>query len=85
MIINLGPEISSFHLAMCHGSALRAPTISQIVLQMKAYITKQFGESIWQKGFYDRIIRNDEEYSLIWDYIDANPINWQDDTQYGST
>ena len=67
------------------GRALRAPTISQIVLQMKAYITKQLGESIWQKGFYDRIIRNDEEYRMVWDYIDTNPINWQDDTQYGST
>ena len=66
------------------GRALRAPTISQIVLQMKAYITKHLGESIWQKGFYDRIIRNDEEYCLIWEYIDSNPINWQDDTQYGS-
>jgi len=34
--------------------------------------------------FYDHIIRNDEEYCLIWEYIDSNPINWQDDTQYGS-
>ena len=65
------------------GSALRPPTISTIINQLKGFITKQVGYSIWQISFYDHIIRNDEEYRLVWDYIDANPINWQCDNKFG--
>ena len=31
----------------------------------------------WQKRFYDRIIRNEREFSNIYDYIENNVINWQ--------
>ena len=67
------------------GSALRSPTVSTIINQMKGFVTKQVGYPIWQTSFFDRIIRNDEEYRMVWDYIDTNPINWQDDAQFGST
>ena len=65
------------------GSAARSPTVSTIINQLKGFITKQVGYSIWQISFYDHIIRNDEEYRLVWDYIDANPINWQCDNKFG--
>ncbi|MDR1117489.1 MAG: hypothetical protein LBL09_04505 [Oscillospiraceae bacterium] len=61
------------------GRAMRAPTISTVVNQFKGYITKQTGFSIWQKLFHDHIIRNEEEYRRIWQYIDENPTKWQDD------
>ncbi len=32
---------------------------------------------IWQKSFYDHIIKNEKDYNETWDYIDANPIRWQ--------
>ena len=54
-------------------------TISTIINQLKGYITKQIGFSCWQKLFYDRIIRDEEEYWNICQYIDNNPINWFDD------
>ncbi|MHB0965496.1 MAG: transposase, partial [Bellilinea sp.] len=66
------------------GSAARSPTVSTIINQLKGFITKQVGYSIWQTSFYDHIIRNDEEHRLVWDYIDANPINWRDDHKFGS-
>lgn len=66
------------------GRAMRAPTISAVINQFKGVVTKQVGYPVWQKSFYDHIIRNEEEYQLIWDYIDLNPVNWIDDTKYGS-
>ena len=30
----------------------------------------------WQTRFHDHIIRNDEEYQRIANYIDNNPANW---------
>ena len=37
---------------------------------------------VWQKSFYDHIIRNEKEYQEIWKYIDENPVRWSDDEYY---
>jgi REP element-mobilizing transposase RayT len=37
------------------------------------------GVSVWQKSFYDRIIRNDYELERIREYIRNNPIKWKED------
>jgi REP element-mobilizing transposase RayT len=55
------------------------PSVSTIIKQLKGYVTKTSGNQVWQKSFYDRIIRNDQEYQNIWAYIDSNPINWEAD------
>jgi REP element-mobilizing transposase RayT len=68
-----------------NGRAMRAPTISGIINQMKGYTTKQIGYSIWQKLFHDHIIRNENEYKKIAEYIENNPANWEDDDLYPST
>lgn len=61
---------------------MRAPTISTVINQMKGYVTKQIGFSLWQKLFHDHIIRNEEEYRKIWEYIDTNPLKWEDDCYF---
>ena len=61
------------------GRAMRAPTISRIVNQMKGYVTKQLGYPIWQKLFHDHVIRSEEEYQKIWTYIENNPATWTED------
>jgi putative transposase len=30
--------------------------------------------TIWQRGFFDHVIRNSESYSEKWDYVRANPV-----------
>lgn len=61
------------------GRAMRAPTIANVINQMKGYATKQIGFSLWQKLFHDHIIRDEKEYRKIWGYINANPMNWEKD------
>lgn len=65
-----------------NGRTWFAPTISRIVKQTKGRITKQIGFSVWQKSFYDHIIRNQADYDRIWQYIDENPIKWELDEYY---
>ena len=38
--------------------------------------------NIWQRSFYDHIIRNEEDYLRIWQYIDENPAKWTEDDYY---
>lgn len=59
-----------------NGRTQFAPTISKIIKQFKGSITKQIGFSIWQKSFYDRIIRNEKEYQSVWNYIHNNPLKY---------
>lgn len=57
-------------------------SISKIIQQLKGKITKEIGYGIWQKLFYEHIIRNEKEYLKIKEYIINNPINWNTDKYY---
>ena len=64
------------------GRSMIAPTISSVIRLMKGTVTKQAGFSVWQKGFYDHVIRNDNDYRDIWTYIEGNPSKWTEDKLY---
>lgn len=66
------------------GRPMVVPTLSVVVNQMKGYVSKQVGCSVWQRSFHDHIIRNEKEYQEIWQYIDINPLQWELDCYYES-
>jgi putative transposase len=37
------------------------------------------GLPVWQRSFYDRIVRNDHELGCIQHYIRMNPVKWRED------
>ncbi len=37
---------------------------------------------MWQKSFYDHVIRNEEDYLQVWQYIEENPLKWREDELY---
>ena len=51
-------------------------TIASIVRSIKVLTTKEIGESIFQRSYYDHIIRNQDDYNEIWEYIENNPKAW---------
>ena len=61
------------------GRPMAAPTISNVINQLKGAVSKQAGWSVWQKGFYDHVIRNEGDYLDIWRYIEGNPGRWTED------
>lgn len=64
------------------GENSQVPKISRIIQQFKGSISKQVGLPIWQKSFYDHIIRNQTEYEKINEYIENNPLKWEEDKYY---
>jgi len=58
------------------------PNLSTIIKQFKTAVTKQIGFSLWQKSYHDHIIRNEDEYQRIWQYIDENPARWDEDEYF---
>jgi len=68
-------------------SPLRSPsqTVGAIVRGYKSSVTKQLGvlgfnEKLWQRNYYEHIIRNDQSFQNITEYIITNPLKWDNDT-----
>jgi REP element-mobilizing transposase RayT len=72
-------------------SPLRRPagtssTIGSIIRGFKGGVVKRSREScdicaIWQRGYYEHIIRNDTALDRIRRYIEANPTQWAQDPE----
>lgn len=63
--------------------------LGKIIGRMKSYTTKQYRELpgkqnaiLWQRNFYEHIIRNDEDYAEKWQYIDENALKWNLEFDY---
>jgi len=54
-------------------------SLQQVVRNIKSYVTKCAGFTIWQPRFHDHIIRSEEEYQQRWHYIDENIARWAED------
>ncbi len=71
------------------GSPIRYNNIPQIVQWFKTMTTneyirnvkqnnwKPFDRKLWQRNYYDRVIRNEKELDKIRKYIFENPLKWE--------
>jgi REP element-mobilizing transposase RayT len=64
------------------------PTLGQIVGYFKYQSTKRINElrgtqgtTIWQRNYFEHIIRNEKDLAHIRQYIDDNPANWVRDDE----
>ena len=48
-------------------------TTNEYIHNVKNNILPPFNKKLWQKSYYDHIIRNQNDYNEIWEYIDNNP------------
>ena len=62
-----------------------APTqanVSSLIRSFKILVSKELGQSIWQRSYYDHIIRDEQDYLIKLQYIMENPAKWLDDDYY---
>ena len=59
-----------------------AAPLQEIVGRMKSYTTHLYGGKLWQRSFYDHVIRSERDYLEIRRYIDENPAKWAEDRFY---
>ena len=57
-------------------------TTNEYIKGVKNKIYPPFNKKIWQRNYYDRIIRNEQEYEKIYEYIENNPLKWEEDKYY---
>ncbi len=49
---------------------------------MKRLTNKEAGKKLFQRSYYEHVIRNEADYRRIWEYIDTNPAKWTEDCYY---
>ena len=48
--------------------------LGEIVRRLKAKITRKFGKNLWEANYYEHVIRSDEAFNRIREYIINNPL-----------
>ena len=51
-------------------------TIPHFVSTFKRFCHREIGTVIFQRSYYDHVIRNQQDYNEIWEYIENNPQKW---------
>jgi len=66
-----------------------ASTIGDVIRGYKSAVTKVVrqlqanpGLQVWQRNYYEHVIRNEAAYLKIVDYIQTNPQRWLEDIYY---
>lgn len=66
----------------------RAPTLDRVVGAFKSISAVQVnrllsrtGQPLWQRNYYERVIRNESELHGLRDYIIHNSLKWEEDAE----
>jgi REP element-mobilizing transposase RayT len=67
-------------------SLQKIKSLSELIGAFKTTSSKRIHKSglpafRWQKSFYERIVRNDQELQRIQEYIHSNPLTWERDIE----
>ncbi|MGM0540497.1 MAG: transposase [Thermodesulfobacteriota bacterium] len=78
---NIGANDYSFYTSRPTGTS---KTLGSILRGFKIGVTKWVRQNTkiknpWQRGFYEHIIRNEEDLDMVREYIMTNPKNWNKD------
>lgn len=81
-------------VAQTRAGASPAPTVCDIVGAYKSLVANRCLDiyksknemmgKLWQRNYYEHIIRNDFAYDRISEYIIQNPLKWMDDIYFYS-
>ncbi len=59
----------------------RQPLIPTEIVKFES-LSNMIGAPVWQKSFYDHIIRDHRELQRIQKYIKHNPVRWAEDRNH---
>jgi len=62
--------------------AFKSLTTNEYIRGVKSGILPPFNKSIWQRNYYEHIVRDEKDLNRIREYIKNNPQNWKDDNYF---
>ncbi len=76
------------------GVATTALSLGDVVHRFKTMTTRRYSEGVhrsgwsrfderlWQRNYFERVVRDDGELNMIRQYILSNPAKWEEDQEY---
>ena len=61
-----------------------ARPLQVVIGSFKSAVSKHVSSSIWQRSFWERIIRNEDELNAARHYVCDNPLRWLTDKEYST-
>jgi len=81
-------NIGATHRVAPTKNTLRSNSLGAVMAQFKSIVTKRINDMqnvsgcpIWQRNYYEHIIRGEREMDRISRYIESNPSRWKDDEE----
>lgn len=75
-------------LVLNHNVLVKRHPLSEIIRGFKSFSAKRInvlrqtvGVPVWQRNYYEHIIRDAKDYEMKSNYILSNPQNWQNDNE----
>ena len=58
--------------------------VARVLKSLTPRMARPFlGESpLWQRSYHEHVIRNEDDYRQVWEYIDTNPAKWAENRYY---
>lgn len=60
---------------------IKSITTHRYMLGVRDKGWSRFEKRLWQRNYYEHVIRNERDYQAIYEYIVANPTNWDKDEE----
>ena len=60
----------------------KAMTTNEYIKEVRRGVFPPFYKRIWQRNYYENIIRNETSFNEIQKYIEENPRKWKEDVLY---
>ncbi len=60
---------------------IKSLTTHRYMLGVRDKSWPRFEKRLWQRNYYEHVIRNERDYQAVYDYIIANPMNWDKDEE----
>ncbi|BFU61688.1 MULTISPECIES: transposase [Rodentibacter] len=60
----------------------KSRTNVEYIRNVKQNNWQPFNKKLWQRSYYEHIVRDEKDYLMIAEYIETNPINWALDKLY---
>ena len=80
-IIEISDSSKPMHIGNIIG-AFKSLSTNQYIKGVYDYDWLIFEKLLWQKNYYEHIIRNEKSYLFISDYVENNPLKWELDKFY---
>ena len=57
-------------------------TLPKLISTFKRLTNRRCGAQLWQRSYHEHVIRNENDYREIWEYVDTNPGRWAYDRYF---